>query len=278
MTADWTSQKRWGIFPELFAGSPSFTFFLSREYLTMRQDGRSNSELRKLSFTTDFTAYASGSVLVETGNTRVLCTVCTDDGVPPWMRSVRYQQGWLTAEYSMLPGSTHVRSRRERPNISGRTQEIQRLIGRSLRGIMDLKKCPDMTFQIDCDVLQADGGTRTAAITGAWVALRIAVNRLMKSGKLKKDPIIGGIAAVSVGIREDQILLDLDYAEDSSADTDMNIVMSHSGQILEIQGTAEKAAFTKEQIIRAIDVAESGLQRSFELQLEAVRQCCPQTS
>ncbi|MCB9229790.1 MAG: ribonuclease PH [Deltaproteobacteria bacterium] len=244
----------------------------------MRQDGRSNSELRKLSFTTDFTAYASGSVLVETGNTRVLCTVCTDDGVPPWMRSVRYQQGWLTAEYSMLPGSTHVRSRRERPNISGRTQEIQRLIGRSLRGIMDLKKCPDMTFQIDCDVLQADGGTRTAAITGAWVALRIAVNRLMKSGKLKKDPIIGGIAAVSVGIREDQILLDLDYAEDSSADTDMNIVMSHSGQILEIQGTAEKAAFTKEQIIRAIDVAESGLQRSFELQLEAVRQCCPQTS
>ena len=236
----------------------------------MRHDGRENGQARALRFTPNYTMNPDGSVLVETGHTRVLCTVNVEDSVPHWMRNMKPAQGWLTAEYSMLPGSTHSRSKRERSHTSGRTQEIQRLIGRSLRGVMDFKKCPDMSFMVDCDVLQADGGTRTAAITGAWVALRIAVDKMLASGKLKKDPMTDGVAAVSVGIKNNEVLVDLDYKEDSSADIDMNVVMTHSGKILEIQGTAEKASFTKEQVMEIIDAAENSLKHSFLLQAAAV--------
>ena len=182
------------------------------------------------------------------------------------MGNAEQSKGWLTADYSMLPGSTHSRSRRERSHVGGRTQEIQRLIGRSLRGIMDFKKCPDMTFMIDCDVLQADGGTRTASITGAYVALKMAVDSLLREGRLKQNPLKDGIAAVSVGIKEEQILVDLDYEEDSTADVDMNVVMTHSGKLLELQGTAEKAAFSKNEVLAIIDAAEESLKSTFELQ------------
>ena len=165
----------------------------------MRKDGRLAEHLRPLTFVTDYTVHALGSVLVSSGDTRVLCTVTVEDNVPPWMRNCKPARGWLTAEYSMLPSATHTRTKRERSYLGGRTQEIQRLIGRSLRGIMDFSKCPDYTFVIDCDVLQADGGTRTASITGSYVALKIAVARMLKSGRLKQDPIKEGVAAISVG-------------------------------------------------------------------------------
>lgn len=232
----------------------------------MRKDGRSSGQARPLRITPNFTKNPYTSVLIETGNTQVLCTVTVEDSVPGWMRNAKPPKGWLTAEYSMLPGSTHSRSRRERSHVGGRTQEIQRLIGRSLRGIMDFKKCPDMTFMIDCDVLQADGGTRTASITGAYVALKMAVDSLLREGRLKQNPLKDGIAAVSVGIKEEQILVDLDYEEDSTADVDMNVVMTHSGKLLELQGTAEKAAFSKNEVLAIIDAAEESLKSTFELQ------------
>ncbi|NRA43702.1 MAG: ribonuclease PH [Oligoflexales bacterium] len=232
----------------------------------MRHDGRATSQLRPIRITPNFTKNPNGSVLIETGETRVLCTVNVEDSVPNWMRNVRPPQGWLTAEYSMLPSATHSRTKRERNHIGGRTQEIQRLIGRSLRGVMDFNKCPDMTFMVDCDVLQADGGTRTAAITGAYVALKIAVDKLIRSGKLKKNPLIDGVGAVSVGLIKDEVYVDLDYKEDSNADTDMNVVMTHSGKFLEVQGTAEKASFSKEQVTEILSSAEEALKSSFELQ------------
>ncbi|MFK7823905.1 MAG: ribonuclease PH [Oligoflexales bacterium] len=232
----------------------------------MRNDGRSASQLRPLRITPNFTKNPNGSVLIETGETRVLCTVNVEDSVPNWMRNSKPPKGWLTSEYSMLPSSTHSRTKRERGHIGGRTQEIQRLIGRSLRGIMDFSKCPDMTFMVDCDVLQADGGTRTAAITGAYVALKIAVDKLLRSGKLKKNPLIDGVGAVSVGLIKDEVYVDLDYKEDSNADTDMNVVMTHSGKFLEVQGTAEKASFDKEQVCQILDSAQEALKSSFELQ------------
>lgn len=236
----------------------------------LRRDGRTSGQMRPMRLVPNYTKYAEGSVLIELGDTRVLCTVCVEDGVPGFLRNAQPPQGWLTAEYSMLPGSSAQRIRRERGNnVSGRTQEIQRLIGRALRGIIDLQRCPDMTFSIDCDVLQADGGTRTASITGAYAALKIAVDRLRRAGRLQQNPLRDGVAAVSVGIKQGQVLVDLDYLEDSSADLDMNVVMTHGGKILEIQGTAERQSFSKDDVMCIIDAAHEALQPCFELQQAA---------
>lgn len=236
----------------------------------MRKDGRSTSQMRPLKITPGYTTNADASVLIECGNTKVLCTVCVEEKIPGWMRDQRGKSGWLTAEYSMLPGSTHTRSKRERGSTSGRTQEIQRLIGRSLRGVVDLTKIPDITLTVDCDVIQADGGTRTTSVTGAYTALKIAVDKLLRKGKIKQSPILEALAAVSVGAKEDSLLVDLNYEEDSSADLDMNVVLTASGRILEIQGTAEKQSFTKEQVVDIIDAATEALAPVFELQQIAI--------
>ena len=235
----------------------------------LRHDGRSSLQMRPLRFVPNFTKHAAGSVLVEYGDTKVICTVCVDENIPHFLRNKQPAQGWLTAEYSMLPGATGTRSHRERPAPSGRSQEIQRLIGRSIRGVIDLTKATDLTFNIDCDVIQADGGTRTAAITGSYVALKIAVDKLLIAGKLKENPLVDAVAAVSVGLRNDDLFVDLDYQEDSTADLDMNVVMTQTGKILEIQGTAERAAFTKEQVVQIIDAASESLSPVFELQHQA---------
>ena len=191
----------------------------------LRSDGRSSGQMRPLRITPHFTKHAAGSVLVEFGETKVICTVSAEDGVPSFLRNAQPSQGWLTAEYSMLPGSSAQRIRRERgTSTSGRTQEIQRLIGRSLRGVIDLTRCPDVTFTVDCDVIQADGGTRTAAVTGGFVALKIAVDRLLRSGRIRHNPLNDSVAAVSVGIKQGEILVDLDYSEDSTADLDLSLI------------------------------------------------------
>jgi len=235
----------------------------------LRHDGRSQGQMRPIRIIPNFTKNCAGSVLIEYGETRVLCTVAIEEGVPNFLRNSSPSQGWLTAEYSMLPGATQTRTRRERPAPSGRSQEIQRLIGRSMRGVIDLTKCPDYTITIDCDVLQADGGTRTASITGAYVALKIALDKLVRKAKLSTHPLVDAVAAVSVGLRDGEIMVDMDYQEDSTADLDMNVVMTQSGKFLEIQGTAERAAFTKQQIADILDAAEESLQPCFELQHEA---------
>ncbi len=235
----------------------------------MRNDGRSAAQLRPVRIVPHFTSYADGSVLIETGDTRVVCTVNVEDSVPNWLRNQKNSQGWLTAEYSMLPGSTHTRTKRERGHIGGRTQEIQRLIGRSLRGILDMSKIPDMTFVVDCDVLQADGGTRTAAVTGGFIALQLAVSKLLRENRIRQNPIKEAVAAVSVGIKNNEVMVDLNYIEDSQVDLDMNVVMTQSGKLLEIQGTAEKSSFTKEQIVAIITAAEGALKTTFDLQRAA---------
>ena len=203
---------------------------------------------------------------MEMGDTKVICTVCVEDGVPHFLRNAAKPQGWLTAEYSMLPGATSSRAKRDRQQVSGRTQEIQRLIGRSLRGCINLYQVPDLTFAIDCDVIQADGGTRTASITGAYVALKLAVDHLIRQGRIRTNPITDAVAAISVGFLEGELLVDVNYLEDSKADLDMNVVMTSSGKILEIQGTAEKVAFSKAQVSSIMDAAETALGPLFELQ------------
>ncbi len=235
-----------------------------------RADGRTSKQLRPIRLIPGFTKHANGSVLIEQGDTKVLCTVFVEDGVPPFLRGSNPPQGWLTAEYSMIPSSTNTRSRRERPAPSGRSQEIQRLIGRALRGVFDLQLCPDLTFLIDCDVIQADAGTRTASITGAFVALKIAVDRLLREGRLHSNPIKDSVAAVSIGIKNNELMVDLNYIEDSKADLDMNVVLTSSGKILEIQGTAEGAAFSKEQVVAVIEAAEEALAPVFDLQQLAI--------
>lgn len=230
-----------------------------------RSHGRTTTQTRPIKLTPNFTLAPLGSVLVEYGETRVMCTASVEESVPNWMRGMR-GQGWLTAEYSLLPGSTTDRTRRERQNISGRTQEIQRLIGRSLRAIVDLKQLGERTITIDCDVLQADGGTRTAAITGGYVALRLAVEKLLKANKLKTNPIRESVAAVSVGIVEGTLLVDLDYNEDQKADVDMSVVQTSSGMLLEVQGTAEKQAFSRAQLNGLLDLAQGALVDIFEEQ------------
>ncbi|MDB9862320.1 ribonuclease PH [Litorivicinus sp.] len=236
----------------------------------MRPSERAFDALRSIQFIRHFTCHAAGSVLVEFGNTRVLCTASVMEQVPRWMKGKG--RGWITAEYGMLPGSTNTRVDREaaRGKQSGRTQEIQRLIGRSLRAAVDLKALGERQIIIDCDVLQADGGTRTAAITGGMVALVDALNGLQRSGILKNDPLISFVAAVSVGIYKGSPILDLDYLEDSSADSDINIVMTEGGKLIEIQGTAEKAPFDRDELNGLLDLGQSGIQSLIAMQRQAV--------
>ena len=224
-----------------------------------RANARSADALRPVCITRHFTAYAEGSVLIEFGGTRVLCTASVEDKVPPHKRGSG--EGWVTAEYGMLPRATHTRSDREaaRGKQSGRTQEIQRLIGRSMRSVFDLKKLGERTIALDCDVIQADGGTRTASITGAFVAAQDAVSKLLAQGKLLESPILGHVAAISVGILRGTPLLDLDYAEDSACDTDMNVVMTGAGHFVEVQGTAEGAAFSRLEMNALLLLAEKGI-------------------
>jgi ribonuclease PH len=236
----------------------------------MRPSGRAPDELRPVRFARGYTAHAEGSVLVEFGGTRVLCTASVDNGVPAFLRNSG--QGWVTAEYGMLPRATHTRSPREaaRGKQTGRTQEIQRLIGRSMRACIDLRALGERTVTLDCDVLQADGGTRTAAITGSYVALADAVGALVRGGQLRSSPVHGQVAAVSVGIVDGVPVLDLDYAEDSAAETDMNVVMNSGGAFIEVQGTAEGHAFRREELDRLLDLAAAGIGRLCAQQLEAL--------
>jgi ribonuclease PH len=225
----------------------------------MRPSQRQLSQLRTVAITRHFTRHAEGSVLIEMGDTQVLCTASVEESVPSFLRGKG--QGWVTAEYGMLPRSTHTRSAREaaKGKQSGRTQEIQRLIGRSLRAVTDLKALGERQITLDCDVLQADGGTRCASITGAWLALHDACAQLVAQGKLPANPIRDHVAAISVGIYKGAPVLDLDYPEDSDCDTDMNVVMTGSGGIVEIQGTAEGEPFTRAQMNQLLDLAESGI-------------------
>lgn len=226
----------------------------------MRQNNRKNNELREIKFTKDFTKNALGSFLVEFGDTKVITTASVDFSKPKWMEK-DCAQGWVSAEYSLLPSSTNTRCKRERTSVSGRTQEIQRLIGRSLRACVDMKKMPDITIIIDADVIQADGGTRTASICGGFLALKDAVEKLMKDGKLKENPIIEPIAAISAGIIDGEVRLDLDYEEDSSAQVDANIILTQSGKIIEFQTTAEGEPFEKSQLIEIFEIAQIGIQK-----------------
>ena len=225
----------------------------------MRLSGRSPEQMRPVSFDTGFTPYAEGSCLVRFGGTHVLCNATVEERVPPWMRNSG--SGWVTAEYGMLPRSTHDRMDREaaRGKQSGRTQEIQRLIGRSLRAVTDLKLLGERQIRLDCDVIQADGGTRTASITGAWVALKLATDALLKSGALNADPITGSVAAVSCGIFDSTPILDLDYQEDSNAQADANFVLTGEGRIVEIQGTAEDKPFSEEAFLRLLELSKKGI-------------------
>ena len=238
--------------------------------MSPRPSGRAPDAMRQVGFTPQFTRHAEGSVLVEFGDTRVLCTASVEPRVPPWLKGSG--SGWVTAEYGMLPRSTHSRMRREasQGKQGGRTQEIQRLIGRALRAVVDLQALGEVTITLDCDVLQADGGTRTASITGAWVALADAVDHLMKSRKLTRNPLHGAVASVSVGIYEGVPVLDLDYAEDSNAETDMNVVMNSGGHFVEIQGTAEGHAFRREEMDAMLDLATAGIRELIARQ-EAAR-------
>jgi ribonuclease PH len=232
----------------------------------MRSDGRKPRQLRPLTVTPGYLKTADGSVLIEVGDTRVICTAKLEDRAPQFLRNSG--KGWITAEYGMLPGSSQVRIGREasRGRIGGRTHEIQRLIGRSLRAIADLKVFGEKTVWIDCDVIQADGGTRTASITGAYVALREAVSRWLTKGVLSADPIKDSVAAVSVGIIEGKILLDLSYEEDSRAEVDMNFVMTGSGKFVEVQGTAENAPFSSKQLERMTEMAQEGIRELIKTQ------------
>ena len=235
-----------------------------------RSGARAANALRPVRFTRHYTVHAEGSVLIEFGATKVLCTASVEEKVPPHKRGSG--EGWVTAEYGMLPRATHTRSDREaaRGKQSGRTQEIQRLIGRSLRCVFDLKKLGERTIYIDCDVLQADGGTRTASITGAFVAAQDAVSTLLASGKLTETPIIGHIAAVSVGIVQGTPLLDLEYTEDVGCDTDMNVVMTGAGHFVEVQGTAEGVPFTRTEMDALLALAESGIAELVRLQMQSL--------
>jgi ribonuclease PH len=236
----------------------------------MRPSGRAPDQLRKISLEPGFSRHAEGSCLVKFGDTHVLCTASVDERVPPWMRNSG--KGWVTAEYGMLPRSTHTRTDREaaRGKQSGRTQEIQRLIGRALRAVVDLPAMGERQINIDCDVLQADGGTRTASITGAWVALHFAFDRLIKEGKLTANPMTGQVAAVSCGLFEGAAVLDLDYPEDSKAQADANFVLTGDGGIVEVQGTAEDKPFSEPQFMELMVLAKKGVIELTHLQRLAI--------
>ena len=232
-----------------------------------RHDGRTADQLRPTTIQKDAQKFAEASVMIDCGDTRVLCAVSVEEQVPPFL--VGRGQGWLTAEYRMLPRATSTRTQREsRPR--GRTQEIQRLIGRALRGAVDLQLLGERSLLVDCDVLQADGGTRTASITGAWVAVKLAVDGLLAAGTLERDPMKDGVAATSVGIVDGEAVLDLDYREDSAADVDFNVVMTGAGELIEVQGTAEGEPFTREQLERLLDLAGAGIGTLMEIQRRAV--------
>lgn len=235
-----------------------------------RPSGRQSDELRPVSIERHFTRHAEGSVLIACGDTKVLCTASVEDRVPPWLRGKG--QGWVTAEYGMLPRATGTRNMREatRGKQGGRTLEIQRLIGRSLRSVIDLEALGEKTVTLDCDVLQADGGTRTASITGAYVALVDAMDAVFDSGKVKRNPIHGRVAAVSVGMLGSDAVLDLDYAEDSTADTDLNVVMNEAGGFIEVQGTAEGHAFRRDEFDAMLALAEKGIKELIAAQDEAL--------
>jgi ribonuclease PH len=232
----------------------------------LRADGRAIDELRPVTFQRDFTVFAPGSVLISMGHTKVLCTASVEERVPPWMRGSG--RGWVTAEYSMLPGSTAERATREaaKGKQSGRTQEIQRLIGRSLRAVCDLVALGEVQVTVDCDVLQADGGTRTASICGAYLALHDAFTRMVATGKLRAHPLTDAVAAVSVGIVEGVPMLDLPYVEDSRAEVDMNVVMTGSGRFVEVQGTAEGLPFSRSELDGLLELAEGGIERLLAMQ------------
>ncbi|MDA7882232.1 ribonuclease PH [Akkermansiaceae bacterium] len=237
-----------------------------------RPDGRAISDLRPISFTPNVAPHATGSVLVSFGNTRVICAATIEEKVPGWMKYQGVEGGWITAEYSMLPYSTHDRKSRDisRGKLDGRSSEIQRLIGRSLRAVIDLKKLGKRTIWVDCDVLQADGGTRTASITGGCVAVAIALNRLMGKGILKDFPLRKLVAAVSAGIYQDEAILDLNYPEDRDASVDFNVVMTESGEYVELQGSGEEDIFTSEQMTAMLDLSREGIEQLIELQKAAI--------
>jgi ribonuclease PH len=238
----------------------------------LRADGRQPGQLRPLRFQNGIAPYAQGSTLIEAGNTRVICAVAVEDTVPRWMKDQGVAGGWITAEYSMLPYSTLQRKPRDitRGKLDGRASEIQRLIGRAMRSALDLEKLGQRTIWVDCDVLQADGGTRTAAITGAYVALSIAVNRLLAEGKLTQNPLSHAIAAVSIGIIGGQALLDLCYTEDVAASVDFNLVMNSAGQFIELQGTGEESTFSEAQLAELINLGKSGIRDLLAAQQRAI--------
>ena len=233
-----------------------------------RSDGRESDQIRNTKIQNDVQAFAEGSALITTGDTHVLCAVSVEEGVPRFLKGTG--QGWITAEYSMLPRSTSTRTRREISKPKGRTQEIQRLIGRSLRASVDLSRVGERTLIIDCDVLQADGGTRTAAITGSYVALYHALNSLTENGKLDDIPVNWAVAATSVGLLDGEVLLDLDYSEDSRAEVDFNVVMTSQGEIIELQGTAEQGSFSRQVLNEILDKAELGINSLLDIQAKAI--------
>lgn len=237
----------------------------------MRPNDRENYQTRPITITRNYTRYAEGSVLIEFGETKVLCNATVEDKVPPFLKGKG--QGWVTAEYGMLPRATHSRTQREaaKGKQSGRTMEIQRLIARSLRTIVDLEKLGERTITLDCDVIQADGGTRTASITGACVALHDALNNLVEQGVLKSSPMKGLVSAISVGIVEQTAVCDLEYVEDSNAETDMNVVMVDDGRLVEVQGTAEGEPFSHTELLELLDLAKQGCEQLFEAQRRALQ-------
>lgn len=239
---------------------------------TTRSDGRQPQQLRPIRFQNHFAPHATGSTLIEWGNTRVICGVTVDDSVPRWMKEQNVTGGWITAEYSMLPYSTLQRKARDssKGKIDGRSQEIQRLIGRAMRAALDLDKLGQRTIWVDCDVLQADGGTRTAAITGAYVALQLAIRKMMKEGKIPMNPIQHGVAAVSVGIVGGRGLLDLCYVEDNGAEVDFNLVMNSAGEFIELQGTGEEATFSETELAALLKLGKSGVRQLLEAQEAAL--------
>lgn len=250
-------------------GLDGYDFLRKSNFTMVRQrfGDRQPNQLRPIHFQRGFSRYPAGSVLASCGETKVICTVSLEEGVPPWMKGSG--QGWLTAEYRMMPGATPERQRREFIKLSGRTQEIQRLIGRSLRAALDMEALGERMLTVDCDVLQADGGTRTTAINGGYVALREAVERLVAEGKLAASPLKGAIAAISVGLLEGQVLLDLDYPEDVAADVDFNVVMTAELGLVEVQGTAESGSYSRVQLNAMLDLAETGIQTITALQQAA---------
>ncbi|KFA58577.1 ribonuclease PH [Gilliamella sp. wkB18] len=237
----------------------------------MRPSGRSAEQIRPIKITRHYTKHAEGSVLVEFGETKVLCNATIDEGVPRFLKG--QNQGWVTAEYGMLPRATHSRTQREaaKGKQTGRTMEIQRLIARSLRAMVDLKLLGEYTITLDCDVIQADGGTRTASITGACVALNDAINKMVTDGKIKQNPIKSLVAAVSVGIVDGQAVCDLEYIEDSNAETDMNVVMTGDGRIIEVQGTAEGEPFSHDELLKLLELAKNGIKTIIDAQKQALK-------